>query len=144
LITDTYVGGLLGVASVDQERGSGVGYNLQGAHYFFGMFGAGLFIHGGSHTQGLSSFFYGAQALFRPLSILPRLQLGALLARGRFSAGGISGTLNPAYGAKAAYDVALSDHYPITAGLELSVLSTTPNDKTFLIFSPLASLKLWL
>ncbi len=146
---NVYVAGMLGVSKVSNQIDTGPGYGLQAAYYFANPVGAGLFIQGGNHSKGVSSFLFGAQGLVHLHSVLDGLQLGALLGLEKFSAGGISGTSSLAYGGKVAYDYKVSRNYPISLGIDISYTLTSKTDETrntsksFAILTPLATAKFW-
>ena len=146
---DIYVAALIGVSSVSNQVNSGPGYGLQAAYYFANPFGAVLFLQGGSHEKGVTSFLVGGQALYNLQVLLQGLQVGALLGLEKFSAGGITGSQSLAYGGKVAYDYRISAQYPISLGIDVSYLLTAKADNirktssNFAILTPLATAKLW-
>lgn len=146
---NVYIAGMLGVSSVSSQINTGPGYGLQAAYYFANPVGAGLFIQGGNHSKGVSSFLFGAQGLVHLHALLDGLQIGALLGLEKFSAGGISGTSSLAYGGKVAYDYKVSRNYPISLGVDVSYILTSKTDETrnisnsFAILTPLATAKFW-
>ena len=82
--------------------GTGIGYGLNGGLFLTDHFGVGAFIRGGNHDRGITSFFYGAEALARFAAVMPGLHFGASIGSGKFSAGGFSGSSSFTWGVKAA------------------------------------------
>lgn len=138
-----FVGGLLGLSSVNNNVGTGIGWGLNGGYFFHENWGVGAFIRGGNHDNGITSFFLGAEALYRLTTFVPGIHLGATLGSGKFSAGGYSGTNNFTYGLKIAYDHLISDTYPITLGADLELLFTKPANDTLTVFNPVVTAKWW-
>jgi hypothetical protein len=138
-----YLGGLLGISSVSQNVGRGLGFGLEGTVYFTEYLGVGAFVRRASHDNGITSFFYGAEGLFRLAHILPRLQVGFIVGAGKFTAGDVSGRSAIAYGTKAAFDVPLTQSQPLTVGLDLSLVFTKPGTEQLTVFTPVATVKYW-
>lgn len=139
-----YVGGLLGISSVSDNVGTGIGYGVHAAYFFQEFWGVGAFIRGGNHNNGISSFFFGGEALYRFAEVVKGMQVGAIVGGGKFTAGGFTGNTAIAFGGKISYDYPLSRDQPITAGIDFSLVFTKPGDQTLTVWTPLVSLKWWL
>ena len=156
----SYIGGLVGLSAVPTDIksatattgpsvGSGVGYGLNGGYFFVPSVGLGAYIRGGNQDHGITSFFVGAEGLYRFADSLPGLQLGAAIGSGKFSGGGFAGYNNFTFGFKAAYDYPISSQYPLSLGIDLGLTwmsatnSLVGDSITYTIWNPAATLKLW-
>lgn len=138
-----YLGGMLGLSSVNNGVGTGLGFGLQGAYFLNEKWGVGAFLRAANHNANISSFFYAAQALYRLDDFVPHLLAGGTLGAGRFSFSGNTGNSALLLGLLLAYDHPVSTQHPITVGGEFSVGFTEPGSTMLTILSPMVTAKWW-
>ncbi len=141
---DGFVGGLLGVSSANKNIGTGIGFGLNAGYFFHTNFGVGAFLRSANHDHDISSFFVGAEGLFRFTDTLPGLHLGVILGSGKFSNPAVDSSNSFAYGAKITYDYLLSTTVPgVSVGVDLSWMLTEPVNEVITTFSPMITGKFW-
>lgn len=141
---DGYVGGLLGFSSASDNVGTGIGFGVQAGYFAFENFGLGAYLRAANHSgdPAPSTFILTAEGLYRFVDILPGLHLGLELGSAKLSTPGASDT-SFAWGGKAAYDLTLSEEYPVTVGVDLNLVFSEIGTETLSIFTPMVSAKYW-
>jgi len=134
---------LLGIASVDNNVGTGIGFGVQGGYFFHDSWGVGAYYRNGNHDNSINSNLFIGEFLYRFTSMLNGLQLGANLGWADFSANG-NGDGALAFGGKVAFDYSISQSIPLSIGLDVPILFTEPGTTTFVLFAPQATLRYWL
>lgn len=146
LITGTrgYVGGMLGLPSVNEGIGTGLGFGFNGAYFLPQRpnWGLGAFFRGADHRQGVTAFFYGVEGLYRFADVLPGLLVGVVLGSGKFTLDGVPGNRAFTYGFKAAYDYPIS-RTPVTVGVDASVNWLKPGNTVLNVFNPMITIRYW-
>lgn len=138
-----FFGAGLGVSSVNQSVGTGFAFSLNGGYFLKGSdVGIGAFLRSSSHSQDVTSFFFGIEGLYRFTALLPGLSGGVMIGSGKFSLQQTPGDTAFAYGVKAAYDYPLSAD-PLSVGVDLSLNWVEPGTKLLTVFSPIATVKYW-
>ncbi|MBU6375947.1 MAG: hypothetical protein KGQ59_08135, partial [Bdellovibrionales bacterium] len=137
-----FVGINLGSSSVSDDVGSGPAFGLEGGALILPHLGLRGFLRAGSHSDDITSFFFGFDILYRFSESLTGFSTGASLGSGKFSSGGASGNSALAYGAKALYDYQIPTTH-VTLGGDLSMTWCKPGNTTLSNVSPVLTAKWW-
>lgn len=145
-----FFGGLLGLSSINNDVGLGLGYGVEGGFYFKNnQLGLGAFLEGGRHGDATSSFFMGFKGLYRLTSLADGLHAGVILGRGRFLAPNDAGaiTVRPfafTYGVELGYDWFPWESRAISLTGNLKFMAFSPGETTNIVVSPVIVAKIWL
>lgn len=138
-----FAGALLGYSTASDNLGGGFGIGVNGGYFLDNGWGAGAFLKSGNHDNGVNSFAFGAEAMYKFVGFLPGLSAGAQLGSIKFSGSNFEGDYNIAIGGKVAYDYMISGTYPISLGGELSILFSEPANEGVSLTHFLVAAKFW-
>lgn len=136
-----YVGGFVGYNGVSSGIGGGLGFGVELGYEFARPWGAGLFLKSGNHDNGITSFMFGAEALYQLDMLLPGLMAAGDIASVKFSGGGYDGNYDLGLGARIAYDAPIAGNMPFTVGGQLGLLFTQPINDWVTVFHALVGVK---
>lgn len=138
-----YAGAMLGLSSVDNGVGTGLGFGLDAGFFLNDSWGVGAFLKSANHDHDVTQFTYAAEGIYR-VAMFPGLSAGAMLGASKFSQGDAPNNgFNITFGLKAAYDFPVSTSYPITVGADLAVNWVKPADTMLTVFTPFLTAKWW-
>jgi hypothetical protein len=134
-----FLGGSLGIATANNDVGTGLGWGGEFAFFPHMNFGVGL-TYRGAHNGTPTTHFYALEGLARPV---PPIYVGFMLGGANVSNGGANTGSALGFGGKAGWDIALGSSL-FTIGPTIDVLFFKPGPVSITEVNIEALLKLWL